>query len=1058
MTFPRLRAQRALPLMVMMLLGGTAAPPAGAGVNSFTFTGPEGGLTYDIAVQPGHPEVVLASVAGRGMYRTSDGGASWSLVSPERIGTIEWIAFDPLTPDRVYALGNKFWRSLDAGRTFTEAGDVPTRPNSLAVSGNRIYLSSINGDIRRSDDDAQTWTTLTVPWVVGTASILYGIAADPANDNVLYACLPGTGIYKTIDHGDHWTPPATGPCQVTPYDFTWRIVVSPADSNRVIAPTSDGLYLSTTGGASWTKVINGPSLQRVEFDPAAPGNVIGVSQGDGRIWRSNDGGLTWPMHGANLNLNEVKGAMYTGGTAGHLYIASPTGPLYSADNGDTVVPRLAGIQAAVARDVISADDGTIYSLLTSGQVGLWRRAPNSWVALDNAELLARQGFPLSPMAIATAAGKSSLLYYADQNRLFRSVNGGADWTGPPSSLDIQVFGIGVDPTNPQVAYAAPATGGLRRSVDGGLTWTACGLESNVPIAFLRVDRSAPDIIYAAGYYPPYNFVYKSTDHCQSWAVTTAAFQYPINDVVVHPVDHNRIFVVSYDGVRESRDSGATWQPLHFNLSTGDSVVGMRLLIDPLLPSTMWVINGDQSGFTRSVDDGVTWQTVEFRSGGYPVSLQNGVLDPLQPDTLVAGAPGFGLVEYQVAPDLELLMDQPQADLPAGANVSPSVGVHNLGPLDASAADIDISLPDFLTMLNPPAACTKSGANFRCHVGPIKVGGVARIELPLSISGVGSGAIHATLTGHEADPVAANNTVTRATNAVRYADLEMVAPATLTIGHGTNKDIDYSITNHGPAMAANTGATFSLSEGLQAVSANSPAGTCTLTTPRLVNCLFGFLDANRSAAVRLRVTGVDAGAREILADAVGDVTDTNQDQHARTAVEVRKLANLSVLATTDNSAKTPGAPFQYTVSVRNNGPDAVNSHVDFAITGATVNSVSAPIAGCVTAPTVRCTLAQLVNGGTVDVLLTLTAASAGTVSGEVTITGTDGDVDDPDSTNNKSTFATTVTAPGGSGGAGGGGGGGGGRFDWLALGLLGAVAWWRRVQRPMFTRMSRETIS
>jgi hypothetical protein len=1019
-----------------LLLSGAVCATAHAGVNSFTFTGPEGGYTADLAVQPGHPEVVLAATS-RGVYRSTDSGAHWSLVTPQRILGVDSIAFDPVDPDRVYLNGVSFWRSVDAGLTFTEVTTLPSRGMSLAVSGNRVYLSTVDGEIRRSDDHAQTWTTLTVPWTVSMSPpVLYGIAADPSNDEVLYACVQNQGIYKTVNHGGNWSPPAPGPC-ADQYGFTWHIAVSPGDSSRVIAPTSNGVYLSTNGGASWSNVLSTLSVLWVEFDPHAPNNVLSASNGDGWIRRSTDGGATWPWIGAHLNLQEVEGAAF-GGAAGQLYLATGTGPLYSADNGDTFAPRLTGMQASTVREVQAADDGTIYALQTWGQSGLWKRTPASWTALDNAELKSKVTI-LDPIAFSVSASNSSLLYYADESRLYRTNNGGADWTGPPASLDTQVFGIAVDPTNPLVAYAGVATGGLKRTADGGLTYTACGLSSSIAIDFLRVDRSNPEIVYAAGAYSPNRRMYKSLNHCQSWIPVSPTFTNGINDFVIHPVDHNRLFLVHYEGVEESRDGGASWQPLHFNLQFGDAVFGLRMLIDPLLPSTMWVINGDLAGFTRSVDDGATWQTVNFLSGGAGVSLDNGVLDPLHPDTLVAGTTSFGLVEYQVAPDLELLMSQLENSMPADASVGPHVYVRNKGPQDASAADVDITLPPFLTMENTPSNCTGSGDSFRCHVGPVRTGQQVEFELPLHISSTGSGAITATLTGHETDPVVENNTVTRTTSAVRNADLEMQAPATVTVGHGRTVDLAYTIVNHGPRMAVNTGAHFSLPEGVEVASVGSPAGTCVILSRLLASCQFGLLGADMSAKAVLRVTGVDVGTHEILADATGDVTDAGQDQHARTAVEVHKLADLSLQVSTNNATKTTNTPFQYTVTVRNNGPDGVYSHVDFTITGAAVNSASTAIGGCVTVPSVRCTLSELVSGGFTEILLTLEAGAAGPVSGEITVSHTDTDVDDPDTANNRGTLTATVTSTGGgSSSSSAGGGGGGGRFDWLALGLLGVL--------------------
>src|SRR5687767_2085079 len=142
------------------------APLAGAGINSFTLTGPEGAYVSAIAVQPGHPEVVLAATP-RGIYRSGNGGVNWTVVAPQT--GVDIIAFDPGAPERVYAVGTQLSRSVDAGLTFTTSPAAPTPLAYLTVSGNRIYVASYQGAMYRSDDGADSWTQLTVPWPSSTS-------------------------------------------------------------------------------------------------------------------------------------------------------------------------------------------------------------------------------------------------------------------------------------------------------------------------------------------------------------------------------------------------------------------------------------------------------------------------------------------------------------------------------------------------------------------------------------------------------------------------------------------------------------------------------------------------------------------------------------------------------------------------------------------------------------------------------------------------------------------------------------------------------------------------
>jgi hypothetical protein len=1018
-----------------------ATATANAGVNEFTLTGNEGGYTWAIAAQPGNPNVVLAGTS-RGIHRSTNGGVTWTLATPEMIGLPTHIAFDADTPTRAYVLNRQVYVSEDAGQSFAATTAITLDLNYLAVNGARVYAGMLNGTIYRSDDGALTWTQLTVPWNAPNAR-MHTMALDPSDDRVLYACVEGAGTYKTTDRGATWSNPPAGlsPC-TTIYNWSHGIVVSPADSDRIIASTSDGMFLSTNGGASWNVVTTYPFAPWVIFDPHDPDglNVLGFDY-PGRVVRSTDGGATWPtgLRGPTLRVREVHAASY--GAAGQLYIATPEGPMYSADSGATFTLRVNNIHATDVREVIATDDGTIYAMQFAGRAGLYRRSAGPWVPLDNVELQSHLLNPFEPMDIATSPEDSSLLYVTfGSEGLFRSNNGGADWVGPPPSLQMQVFDVAVDPTNPLKAYASKAAGGMMRTINGGLTFTQCGLANSISMREVVVNRASPDILYGIGGYSPDIRVYKSTDSCASWTATASPLTYYYNQIAIDPVDPQKIYAAHYGGVVRSRDGGATWEPIHFNFNYGDFVFGFRVLIDPVLPTTLWVMNADYSGFARSVDDGATWQKVLYPWTGNAVYLRNGVLDPLHPDTLVAGASGHGMVEYQVAPDLQVTLEAPTTPIPTGLSAVLTLNLRNNGPLDSSAADVTVTLPAFLAVSAPPAGCTSTAGSVSCRVAPVRLNQSVAIPLTLvAMTAPGSGNLAVSVTGHEADPVSSNNSASAAVQSSRRADLVVTGPAGPTIGRTTSAPLDFTLANQGPDIAENARVTFTIPAGLQATAASSPAGACTVTAA-LVSCALGTLNVNASTTAQLRVEGMTAGTHEVSTQLASDALDTDQDQSARTAVVVQPQADLSVALAATSGTLTTGTAFQYTATIRNLGPDAATARADFTVTGAAITTATSTSGTCtVSGGNAQCQLAELANAGTATVTLTVNAATAGSSSAEATVIFTGAD---PGTPNNRATLATTVTAPpaGGSSSGGGGGGGGGGSLDWLALALLaGALA-------------------
>ncbi|HEU5134508.1 MAG TPA: hypothetical protein VFU13_05130 [Steroidobacteraceae bacterium] len=1046
-------------LLAAALLG---AGVANAGVNEFTRTGNEGGYITAIAAQPGNGNLVLAG-SGRGIYRSTNGGAAWTLQAPSMLGLATHIAFDPDTPARVFVLNRQVYVSEDAGQTFTATTPITIYLDYLAVSGNRVYAGMLNGTIYRSDDNAQTWAPLSVPWPAPSAR-MHAIGADPADDDVLYACVEGRGTYKTTDHGVTWTnpPPGISPCSSI-FNTSHSIVVSPADPNRILSTTSDGIFLSTNGGASWTAVTNTPFLDWLAFDPLAPDNVFSVDI-SGRVTRSVNGGDTWPFFPADpyLKLDRVEGASFAG-AAGHLYIASPNGPMYSSDNGATFTLRANGIQAIGTREIVAADDGTIYATQQGGQTGVYRRSAGAWLPLDNPELMSRILNAPSFMDIATSPEDPSLLYVAFMiDGIHRSNDGGASWVGPPPSANMQIWDIAVDPTNPLIAYAAKPSGGLLRTANGGVSFATCGPSTMNGLRNVVVDRASPNILYgtARSGQSQSDHLFKSTDSCATWTDISFPDLYYFNHIAIDPVDHQKIYLAHYAGVQRSRDGGATWEPIHFNFAHGDVVIGFRVLIDPVLPGTIWVLNNDVSGFARSVDDGATWQKVDYAYVGNAIYLQAGVLDPLRPDTLVAAANPYGMVEYQVAPDLQVTLDAPAVPVPTGTSAVATVNLRNNGPLDASAADITISLPALLSVSALPAGCTSNAGAVRCRVAPVRVNQSMAIPLTLVAAATpGSGSISISVAGHEADPVTANNSASAAVQTVRRADLVVSGPAGPTIARTTSINLDFTLASQGPDIAENARVTFTLPAGLQATAATSPTGACTVTAS-LVTCTLGTLNAGASTTAQLRVQGMTAGTHEVATQLASDAVDTDQDHSARTSVVVQANADLSVELAVTAGTLTTGTPFQYIATIRNLGPDAAAPRADLTVTGATITTATTTSASglcAVSGGSVQCQLGDLANAASTTVTLTVNPATAGSPSAEATVTFTGAD---PGAPNNRATLTATVTAPPpppASSSSGGGRGGGGGSLDWLVLGLLaGALA--RSGFRARRLPQTRRTIS
>ena len=286
----------------------------------------------------------LYAATQAGMYKTTDGGASWTRSSSGIPGTIGGfaariggIAVHPTDPSVVYAAagGNKVYRSTNAGAAWlplgsglpATVGDVavdPLMPATLYAGGGDIFGGP--GGIFKSTDGGDNWSLLareafggwaglitpspttpgTVLAVTSTTGLrnlvrstnggatwsdtgieVVDLAFDPVNASTVYAAGPvsATRLQRSTDNGTTWTPIHDGlPSQVT------AVVVHPTEPSTLYAGTSwDGVFRSTDAGASWSRVNHGitnPQVRRLAIEPAGA-TTVHAALISGSVWQAS---------------------------------------------------------------------------------------------------------------------------------------------------------------------------------------------------------------------------------------------------------------------------------------------------------------------------------------------------------------------------------------------------------------------------------------------------------------------------------------------------------------------------------------------------------------------------------------------------------------------------------------------------------------------------------------------------------------------------------------------------------------------------------------------------
>jgi photosystem II stability/assembly factor-like uncharacterized protein len=273
------------------------------GGETWTHTGLEKSeRVSQIVVSPKNSDTVFACVPGalwsdspdRGLYKTTDGGKTWTqaIKAPNLSTGCTAIAIDPTNPDIMFAC---LWDFRRKGWEYRSGGDGPDKPSASSLF--------------RSTDGGNTWTEITTEGNKGFPKKPYGrlaIAIAPSNAKRVYAFVesPDSALFVSDDGGMTWGKRDKSNWMVwRPFYFA-NLIVDPKNPDRVFK-TDGALILSEDAGKSFA-VVGGfvgahGDVHDVWIDPTNPQTVF--SGDDGGMWYSYNGGSKW-WKGENLPVSQ----------------------------------------------------------------------------------------------------------------------------------------------------------------------------------------------------------------------------------------------------------------------------------------------------------------------------------------------------------------------------------------------------------------------------------------------------------------------------------------------------------------------------------------------------------------------------------------------------------------------------------------------------------------------------------------------------------------------------------------------------------------------------------
>lgn len=620
------------------------------------------GRVSSLAVDPTDSTVVYCAAAGGGLWKTSDGGASWTPLTddfPELSSGS--VAIDPLHTNIVYYAtgelnfnldgypGAGMYKSTDGGSSWTQmtipaggglyyASKVEVAPSNDSI----VYVAGYY-DVYKSTNFGQSWTELHL-----TNGAVDDIVIDPADARKVYASYgdlfagdsANYGIYKSTDGGSSWSRLSSG---LPPSSQVSRISLAIARNNDQVlyaaingnkpgSTTTDTnrVYKSTNGGASWSLLSSVTATSDFGGGQGWYNNVISVDPTNSNIvylggidfWKSTNGGSSWTnltdaygsYTGANIHPDQ-HAISFSGGSGSFFYIGNDGGIWKTSDGGSTFTNCNTNLQT-IQYYAIDADQNN--SPITVGGTQDNGTEEDSLPSLVWSEINGGDGGyvlidPKNSNNIFAEYVFGALVKSTDGGSTFNSITSGINesgyWTTP----------YVMDPNND--AHLFTGTSKIYKTTNGGSHWSSVGgilVSASTLITTMSISPANDSIIYAglSGYRGASGtaYLFVSTNGGSSWTNVTSKLPTSCDfcRVTADPTHSGSAYLAVLSGsahVLKTTDRGQTWTAISSTLTGFDDVPTKIICVDSL---TGYIYGGTYSGVYLSTDDGTSWS--KFTSG------------------------------------------------------------------------------------------------------------------------------------------------------------------------------------------------------------------------------------------------------------------------------------------------------------------------------------------------------------------------------------------------------------------------------------------------------------
>ena len=643
----------------------------------YRLVGPSrGGRVTTVTGVPSQPKTFYMGVASGGLFRTIDNGVTWTAITDGKVplGSTGSVAVADSDPNVIYlgtgsdgvrsnvSTGRGMYKSTDGGATWKfiglyNAGQIgavriqPTNPDTVWVAaGGDIFKPNSERGVFKTTDGGQTWRkVLFISDKLGAMDV----EIQPGNPNVVYTWMsyierkPWTiisgsregGFYKSTDGGEHFTKVATG----LPNDLLGKanLAVTAANPNRIYAlieaKPGGGFYRSDDAGQTWSLINSQGSLIQRPFYyttlGADPSNADVVYAGAEGFFKSVDGGKTFTTmrtpHGDNhdiwinpknsdimIQANDGGANVSTdGGRTWSTQMNQPTAEIYGVWVDNQFPYKLYGAQ----------QDNT--TLIISSQAEPF--TTTDWRTGPGCETGPIMPHPLNPEIVyGSCKGQYGVMNLKTGQEKSYWIGGQSLYGNPARDLIYRmqrVSPMATSPHDPEVLYYGSQY--VHRTRDKGVTW----------------EKISPDLT-------------ARPECCQGISgepitrdITGEEFYSTLYAITESPLEKGVIWTGANDGpFHVTRDNGKTWS----NVTPKDLPPGGRVQFIEASPHRKgsayyavyrWLLGDYEPYIYRTDDYGKTWTRLTDGKNGIPADWPTRVVreDPDRPGLLYAGTE-FGM--------------------------------------------------------------------------------------------------------------------------------------------------------------------------------------------------------------------------------------------------------------------------------------------------------------------------------------------------------------------------------------------------------------------------------